>query len=82
MHKTQDKASRLFAYPYGESNEYLANEYLPNFRAEHRLEAAFGISGLEVHSKPESVWTLPRFVCGHHWTCSEDLAAILARAQG
>ncbi len=81
MCKTENRASRLFAYPYGESTEYLTTEYLPNFEAEHRLEGAFTTSAA-VLTASVSIWELPRFVCGQHWKCSEDLAAILTRAHG
>ena len=80
MYKTQNRACLLFAYPYGEMNEYLTNDYLPNFESEHRLQAAFAAIPAEP-PELESIWKVPRFVCGHHWHCREDLAAILDRAR-
>jgi hypothetical protein len=80
MRKTQNRACPLFAYPYGEMNDYLTNDYFPNFESEHRLLAAFAAVPA-LPPKVESIWALPRFVCGHHWTSRDELAAILARAQ-
>jgi hypothetical protein len=77
MQKTEGKACRLFAYPYGESNDYLTTEYFPNFRDEHRVEAAFGATA-DGPSMPSGIWNLPRLVCGYHWKCSSELAALLA----
>jgi peptidoglycan/xylan/chitin deacetylase (PgdA/CDA1 family) len=80
MYKTQNRACPLFAYPYGETNEYLTSEYFPNFESEHCLQAAF-TAAPELPPKVESIWALPRLVFGHHWTSRDGLAAILARAQ-
>ncbi len=77
MQRTEHKACRLFAYPYGECNDYLTTEYLPNFRDEHRVDAAFGTSA-GGSSIPSGIWNLPRIVCGYHWKSSSDLAALLA----
>lgn len=73
--------SRLLAYPYGECNDYLVNEYLPNHQSEHRLQAAFT-------TEPEPVtpqsnrWALGRYVCGQHWQSAEGLEALLREALG
>jgi peptidoglycan/xylan/chitin deacetylase (PgdA/CDA1 family) len=56
----------LFAYPYGETNNYLIDEYLPNHIREHRLRAAFGTAPQPIDfGSPR--WKLPRYVYGHHW---------------
>lgn len=68
--------SSLFAYPYGEFSDYLAKCYLPDYRHEHRQEAAFTTAGEPVHAGSDR-WLLPRFVCGQHWRTPEDLQAIL-----
>jgi peptidoglycan/xylan/chitin deacetylase (PgdA/CDA1 family) len=74
-HLAPHRAS-LFAYPYGESNDYLVDEYLPRFAHEHRLRAAFSTepAPVEASSNP---WCLPRFVCGQHWRSTDDLRLIL-----
>lgn len=74
-HLAPHRAS-LFAYPYGESNDYLVDEYLPRFAHEHRLRAAFSTepAPVEASSNP---WCLPRFVCGQHWRSTDDLQRIL-----
>ena len=67
----------LFAYPYGETNDYLVRDYLPNRVAEHRLRAAFG-TGPEPVTRDSNRWNLPRYVCGHHWRSPDELARLLA----
>lgn len=73
------RRTRLFAHPYGETNDYLMRDYLPNFRHEHGLDAAFG-------TVPEPVladsprWNLGRYVCGHHWNSPEGLRQVLRDA--
>lgn len=67
---------RLFAYPFGHSNEYLSGEYLPVRGYEHQMQGAFTSAGREIR-RGDSVWTLPRFVCGEHWRSPSELAAIL-----
>jgi hypothetical protein len=78
MSKTGNRACPLFAYPYGEMNDYLTNDYLPKFQSEHRLLAAFTAAPPQP-PQVESIWALPRFVFGHHWTSRDGLAALLAR---
>ncbi|HKE47668.1 MAG TPA: polysaccharide deacetylase family protein, partial [Rhodanobacteraceae bacterium] len=80
MHARAPRAG-LFAYPYGETNDYLVRDYLPRHVAEHRLRAAFG-------TKPEPVtrasarWNLPRYVCGHHWRSTDELARLVDDGAG
>lgn len=64
----------LFAYPYGQSNAYLAEEFFPALAG--RFSAAFtGDPGYWSHDSDR--WRLPRFVCGFNWKSPEQLAAIL-----
>lgn len=66
----------LFAYPYGDTNDYLVRDYFPRHRAEHRIRAAFTTEPAPV--TPEtSPWRVPRYVCGSAWQSPEALAAIL-----
>ncbi len=75
------RRTRLFAYPYGESNDYLVNEYLPGFRHEHGLDAAFGTHPEPV-TRNSSRWLLGRYVCGHHWSGTDSLRLLLKDAIG
>lgn len=67
----------LFAYPFGHANRYLADDYLPLRAYEHRMTAAFGTGGRAVVAG-DSVWNIPRLVCGEHWKSPEELGALLA----
>lgn len=69
--------TRLFAYPYGETNDYLLRDYLPRCGAEHRLRAAFGTAPEPVSAESPR-WNLPRYVCGQHWQEPEGLERLLA----
>ena len=77
-HLAPHRAS-LFAYPYGESSDYLIREYLPRFTHEHRVRAAFGTNPAPVEST-SGRWLLPRYVCGHHWHDPAQLERLLAAA--
>lgn len=74
----------LFAYPYGESSDYVRETYLPKFLAEHKTIAAFGASGGYL-TKSSFRWDLPRFVCGSSppsgWRTSGELQDILYAAE-
>ncbi len=78
--KTGDRASRLFAYPFGEVNDYLVYEYLPGHAAEHKLKAAFATRQSVVGYR-RGLWTLPRLVCRDDWRNRDELAAILMNIQ-
>ena len=67
---------KYFAYPYGHTNDYLTQDYLPAHQSEHGLAAAFTTEGRRVRSS-DSIWTIPRAVCGHHWRSPEELHNIL-----
>jgi hypothetical protein len=69
----------LFAFPFGHANDYLVNEYLPLRGYEHGMVAAFGTGGRGI-SPEDSVWNIPRLVCGEHWRSPDELAALLAAA--
>ena len=66
----------LFAYPYGESSDYLRDDYLPNFKTHHELLAAFGTyQGRVTLDSPR--WNLPRYVHRWHWKTPEQLRVLL-----
>ena len=66
----------MFAYPFGESSEYMRATFFPNYRAEHRCRAAFGTWIGAVDSDSDR-WNLPRLVCGRDWKSSEELIELL-----
>ena len=66
----------LFAFPYGETNDYLLRDYLPRHAAEHRLRAAFGTDSRPVGFDSDR-WNLPRYVCGHHWRSPDALMRLI-----
>lgn len=66
----------LFAYPYGEANDYLQREYLPLHTREHRLRAAFG-SDPKPLERSSNRWNLPRYISGFHWRSTDELAGVL-----
>jgi len=78
--KTCDGASRLFAYPFGEVNDYLVHTYLPDHVAEHKLKAAFATRRSQVPGS-NGIWNLPRLVCRNDWHSTDELAAILTAMQ-
>ena len=73
-------APRFFAYPWGQANGYLVNEYLPKRGPELGLRAAFSstptTSGYVVDAS--SRWLVPRFVAGYDWKNTGELEALLA----
>ena len=68
--------TRLFCYPYSQTNDYLVDEYFPHHRDEHGMDAAFGAGAAPV-TAASSPWNLPRYICGWHWREADDLRAIL-----
>ena len=69
----------LFAYPYGQSNRYLAKEYFPCYGGELGIEAAFTDRPAFLQPGCER-WAIPRFVCGRDWSSPAQLRAILDEA--
>ena len=70
----------LFAYPYGDVSEFLADDYFPNAIAEHGVYAAFSGDPGPVTAQ-DSRWRIPRYVCGAHWRSPAELVELL-RASG
>lgn len=73
--------ARHFAYPYGDAPDYLVRDYLPRFRCEHRLDAAFGTVPEPV-TRDSNRWNLGRYVCGLHWNSTQSLATLLRNGLG
>ena len=66
----------LFAYPYGESNPYLLNEYFEQVGERIGVRAAFG-DGAQPITPSSPRWNLPRYVFGRDWTSPEMLRDLL-----
>lgn len=69
----------LFCYPYSHVNDYLRTDYFPRHQSEHGMRAAFGDGATPV-TQASDRWTLPRYICGHHWKSPDELRAILAQS--
>jgi peptidoglycan/xylan/chitin deacetylase (PgdA/CDA1 family) len=69
-------AANLFAYPYGESNRYLVEEYFPLYHERIGVRAAFLSKG-EPITEASDRWRLPRYTCGEHWKSPDELRALL-----
>jgi peptidoglycan/xylan/chitin deacetylase (PgdA/CDA1 family) len=69
-------SAALFAYPYGESNEYLVDEYFPAHGESLSIRAAFGDSP-EPFTAASNRWRIPRYVFGRDWKGEADLLRIL-----
>jgi peptidoglycan/xylan/chitin deacetylase (PgdA/CDA1 family) len=74
------KRPAFFAFPWGESNDYLGREYLPRRGPELGLKAAVSSAPLASGWVTDSShrWLLPRFVCGHDWKDPAGLERLLA----
>lgn len=82
MRIAPNRGAQLFAYPYGQANEFLVREYFPRQAIDASkcfVKAAFSTDAEPVTRRSDR-WNLPRFVCGHDWKSSGDLAALLRSA--
>lgn len=66
----------LFAYPFGIVSQFLSTDYFPNHQSKHRLKAAFSTAG-EYATPTSNIWSIPRFVHGHHWKTSNGFSQLL-----
>jgi hypothetical protein len=71
----------LFAYPYGQSNEYLVHDYFPRYGAEMGIRAAF-TDRAGFLEPGVGRWEIPRFYCARDWSSPDELRAILDAAGG
>jgi len=67
---------QFFAYPFGESSDYLRQEFFPHHHAEHHCQAALGTTAGSV-TENSNRWDLPRFVCGRDWSDPDELLAMI-----
>jgi peptidoglycan/xylan/chitin deacetylase (PgdA/CDA1 family) len=74
--RAPNPGAALFAYPYGEANRYLVDEYFPRHGAAHGTLAAFTAEASPLHAGCRR-WTLPRYTCGRDWRSPEEFARIV-----
>jgi hypothetical protein len=74
-----NESADLFAYPYGESNPFLIEEYFPLGPTRTGVRAAFNTTPSHV-ARGANRWLLPRYVCGAHWKSPEELRRILQQS--
>ena len=64
----------LFAYPYGDYNEFLTEEYFPN--NQNIIKAAFTCDA-EYVEKNTNIWKIPRFICGKDWHNTSEFKKLI-----
>ena len=74
--RTQGRNAPFFAYPFGQYNAFLVEQYLPENARRLGLRAAFAVKPRPITGH-ENRWCLPRFVCGDDWKSPEELLTIL-----
>ncbi len=74
--RTHGRAAPFFAYPFGQYNDYLVDDYLPQDRSGAGILAAVTVDGRPLHPS-DSAWKLPRFSCGYNWNSPDELRKIL-----
>ncbi len=70
-------SASLFAYPYGETNEFLATRWFPAHSG--RFAAAFTTEPAYL-TQASDPWRLPRFTCGRDWKTPGEFRALLEGA--
>lgn len=68
--------TRFFAFPYGESNDFLLHDYLPNEAQSHRIQMAL-TTDPDYLRRDTNRYAVPRFVCGRDWNTPDGLVKIL-----
>lgn len=67
---------RYFAYPFGESSQYIREIFFPDYPELHGCRAALGTEPGNVRRETNR-WNLPRFVCGRDWKSPQELLQLL-----
>jgi len=65
-----------FAYPFGESSEYIRDSFFPSYPQTHGCRAALGTEAGCV-TRESDRWNLPRLVCGRDWTSVDELLEVI-----
>lgn len=68
-----NKKTKLFAYPYGDYNAYLVEQYFPDQQDD--IIAAFSCEPIHA-SKHSNIWKIPRYMCGLHWKNDSEFRRI------
>lgn len=65
-----------FAYPWGHTNEFLLNEFMPKQAQQAGITAAYtcGAEHVTVDCNP---YNIPRYVCGFNWKSPKQLLALI-----
>lgn len=71
-----NRQSCLFAYPYGHTNDYLINQFLPSQGRKNGIIGAFSTERAFV-TNDTNPYCIPRFVCGEAWEGSAQFDAIV-----
>ncbi|HET7728498.1 MAG TPA: polysaccharide deacetylase family protein [Usitatibacter sp.] len=80
-HKAPNEGAALFAYPYGETNDFLAEDYLPGLAGGGEPIVAAFTTDPDYWTPGSDRWRLPRFVCGRDWRSPGELDRILEGAR-
>jgi Polysaccharide deacetylase len=78
--KAPNAEADLFAYPFGETNSFLLDEYFPAGPSRTGARAAFSTEPAHLTAGANR-WNLPRYVCGAAWRTPEGLDYILAQGR-
>jgi Polysaccharide deacetylase. len=70
--------SQLFCYPWGQTNSYLVQNFLPKHAQQTGIKAAFTCEAKAV-TKTTNRWQIPRFVCGPDWHSPAQLKQLLSQ---
>ncbi|MGE5089060.1 MAG: polysaccharide deacetylase family protein [Candidatus Levyibacteriota bacterium] len=79
--RAENPAASLFAYPYGQANDYLIREYLPRHGERIGIRAAFACAPTPV-TEASDPWNLPRYVNGSDWRSPGDFITMLRDSSG
>ena len=72
--RIKNKTVSLFAYPYGDYNDFLTEEFLP--AKQNGIVGAFTCEAQHTQKNTHQ-WKIPRYVCGADWKNVKDLKQIL-----
>jgi len=72
--KLNNKNISLFAYPFGQYNSYLTDEYFP--KQQSSIKAAFTCEPQHV-TRATNLWKIPRFICGCDWKSPQQFKKIV-----
>lgn len=73
--RAPNPSAGLFAYPYGDASDFVADEYFPQHGERNGTIAAFTGTPGPLHEASDR-WRLPRYTCGMDWHSTGELARI------